>query len=148
MWTQEDYHFMHLALEEAKKAYQMQEVPVGAVVVYQGEVIAQAHNIVQKKKDALAHADCIALQKACIARGAKYLPSSTLYVTLEPCVMCAGACYWTQLGKLVFGTKDEKRGYQKWTPSLLHPKTIVLDGLLAQESKQLLQAFFQTLREK
>ena len=137
---------MQLALKQAQKAYAQDEVPVGAVVTYGHEVIAQAHNTVQQNAQAVAHAELLALQQACKKKGEKYLPQCTLYVTLEPCTMCAGACYWTQLGKLVFAAQDKKRGYQQCSPSLIHPKTIVAHGLLAQESTRLLQAFFQQLR--
>lgn len=138
---------MHLALKQAQKAYAQDEVPIGAIVTYGEEVIAQAHNTVEQDGQAVAHADLLALQRACQHKGAKYLPKCTLYVTLEPCAMCAGACYWTQIDKLVFGAQDEKRGYQRWEPSLLHPKTVVVQGVLAEESTRLLQTFFQKLRK-
>lgn len=146
MTQDKDIHFMHLALEEAKRAYEREEVPVGAVIVCEDRVIACAHNSVQKKDNAMAHAECIALEKACTVQGEKYLQSCTLYVTLEPCVMCAGACFWTQIGRVVFGASDEKRGYQRCKPDLIHPKTKVIAGVLAQESTQLLQSFFRMLR--
>ena len=137
---------MQLALKQAEKAYAQDEVPIGAIVTYRHEVIAQAHNTVQQDRQAVAHADLLALQQACQRQGEKYLPQCTLYVTLEPCCMCAGACYWTQIGKLIFAAQDEKRGYQQWSPSLIHPQTVVTQGLLAHESTHLLQAFFQKLR--
>ena len=137
---------MQIALEEAKKAYAQEEVPVGALVVHQGKVIARAHNRVEQCHSAASHGDLLALKQACQQKGDKYLPDCTLYVTLEPCAMCAGACYWTQLGRLVFGAKDPKKGYQKWSPCLLHPKTIVSEGILAMESQEILQRFFKNLR--
>ncbi|MEM7362039.1 MAG: nucleoside deaminase [Bacteroidota bacterium] len=146
MVSDQDIYFMRIALAEAEKAYALEEVPVGAVVVYGQEVIARAHNKVQAAREATAHAELLALQRACQAKGEKYLPECTLYVTLEPCAMCAGACFWTQIGKVVFGASDEKRGYRRWQPDLLHPKTVVLDDLLAQESCDLLQRFFRKLR--
>lgn len=148
MRTEEDIYFMQLALEEAKKAYAAAEVPVGALIVHQGEVIARAHNRVEQRNAATSHAELLVLMDACQQQGDKYLPDCTLYVTLEPCAMCAGACYWTQLGRLVFGAKDPKRGYKKWSPCLLHPKTIVSEGILAIESRALLQKFFKNLRKK
>lgn len=137
---------MELALEEAAKAYSQQEVPVGAIVTCKEEVIARAYNKVQQDSMATAHADLLVLQKACQQRSSKYLTDCTLYVTLAPCAMCAGACYWTQIGRLVFGAQDEKRGYQRWDPSLLHPKTAVVEGVLQERSTHLLQTFFQQLR--
>ena len=138
---------MELALEEAAKAYDAQEVPVGAIVTCEEKVIARAHNRVQQDGKATAHADLLALEKACEQRGAKYLPDCTLYVTLAPCAMCAGACYWTQIGRVVFGAQDEKKGYQRWSPSLFHPTTVVLGDVLPERSRYLLQTFFQKLRD-
>lgn len=143
-----DLYYMQCALAAAKKAYYADEVPVGAVLVYQGQIISQAHNQVEKKKDATQHAELLVLQAACQDLEKKYLPSCVLYVTLEPCAMCAMASYWVHLGRIVFGAADPKQGYRSIQPSLLHPKTSLHHGLLAEESKQLLQAFFQAKRAK
>ncbi len=138
---------MELAIEEAKKAYKMGEVPVGAVVVASEEVvIAKGYNLVEAKADATTHAELQVLQHACYEKNAKYLPDCTLYVTLEPCPMCAMACYWTQIKRLVFATEDTKRGYRMFNPCLLHPKTMVQHGIYADEARKMLQTFFQKLR--
>ena len=139
---------MSLALAEAKQAYRVGEVPVGAIVVYQGKVVAKAHNRVEETKDATAHAELLALQQACHTLGAKYLIGCSLYVTLEPCPMCAMAMYWTQLSSLFFGATDPKRGYRIANPALVHPKTKVAEGLLASNSQALLQNFFQERRKQ
>ena len=143
----DDIYFMQVALQQARKAYVVQEVPVGAVIVLDGKIVAQAHNSVQALQDATAHAELLALHQAFENLGQKYLPACTLYTTLEPCPMCAGAGYWAQLGRLVFGAKDPKKGYGLWQQPLLHPKTEVVQGVLAEESTQLLQQFFQNLRK-
>ena len=143
-----DADYMELALAKAKQAYDMKEVPVGAVVVYGGEVMGQAHNRVEALQDATKHAELLALQEACKQLGVKYLKDCTLYVNLEPCPMCAMAAYWLQLSRLVFGANDDKRGYQRVSHSLLHPQTEVVSGLLAAESEILLQKFFQKLRKE
>ena len=143
-----DQQYMCIALQEAEKAFALEEVPAGAVVIYKGEVIARAHNRVQADRVAVVHAELSVLMEACRVRGEKYLPDCTLYVTLEPCAMCASACFWTQIGRVVFGASDAKRGYQKWTPCLLHPRTVVEGGVLEQESRELLQSFFKKLRGK
>lgn len=139
---------MGQALLEAQKAYEADEVPVGAVVVYDNRILARAHNRVQHSQDATAHAELLALQMACKKLQAKYLPECTLYITLEPCAMCASATYWLQLGHLVFATQDLKKGYSLWSQSLLHPKTKLTHGPLATASKVLLQSFFKALRQK
>lgn len=141
-------HFMQEALLQAQKAYKIHEVPVGAVIVCDNVIVAYAHNNVQAMKDATAHAELLALRLACNKLQAKYLPTCTLYVTLEPCPMCATATYWTQIGQIIFATKDPKKGYSLWEKPLLHPKTKVTQGILTQTSSQLLQKFFQKLRKK
>ena len=144
--VQSDAHFMKMALVEAKKAYEMDEVPVGAVIVSQGKIIARAHNLTERLNDVTAHAEMQAFTAAAEALGGKYLWDCTLYVTLEPCVMCAGAAFWTQISRIVYGAPDEKRGFNKIKTSLLHPKTEIVGGLLAEESAELLKKFFQNKR--
>ena len=141
MYTDED--FMCLALQEGEKAASRGEVPVGAVVVAGQQVIAKGHNQVEQLKDPTAHAEMIALTAACNHLGGKYLTHCTLYVTLEPCWMCGGAAYWTQLQKLVFGASDLKRGYRLGKHSLLHPRTEVVPNVLESVSNQLLNSFFK-----
>ena len=142
-----DAHFMKIALQEAQTAFEKDEVPVGAVIVCKGKIIAKGHNLTQTLNDVTAHAEMQAFTSAAENLGSKYLMDCTLYVTLEPCVMCAGAAYWTQLGKIVFGASDLKRGYSLIESNLLHPKTEVVKGLMADESTELLQKFFQRKRE-
>lgn len=143
----QDVFFMQEALKEAQKALAIGEIPVGAVVVCKGKIIGKGHNLTQRLNDVTAHAEMQAFTAAADAMGGKYLSECTLYVTLEPCVMCAGASYWTQIGRIVFGAKDEKRGFLKINSPILHPKTILQDGVLAQECSDILQHFFQKLRE-
>ena len=137
---------MREALKEATKAYEEGEVPIGAVVVCSNQLIARGYNQVEKLHDATAHAEMLALTAAFNYSRSKYLNACTLYVTLEPCVMCAGAIYWTQLDRLVFGAPDAKRGYRLLHKHPLHPQTTVCTGVLAEVSKQLLKKFFQKLR--
>ena len=139
-------YFMREALKEARKALEINEVPVGAVVVCRNRVIARAHNQTEKLTDATAHAEMIAVTAAANYLGSKYLNECTLYVTLEPCVMCAGALHWVQLQKLVFGASDIQRGYSLLGKPVLHPKTIVEKGVQADEAKKLIDLFFQGLR--
>jgi tRNA(adenine34) deaminase len=141
-----DEYFMREALKEAKKAFDISEVPVGAVVVCKNRIIARAHNQTEKLTDATAHAEMLAVTAAANHLGSKYLSECTLYVTLEPCVMCAGALHWVQLQKLVYGASDIQRGYSLVKSPLLHPKTEVLKGVKAEESKILIDAFFKRLR--
>jgi tRNA(adenine34) deaminase len=141
-----DAYFMHEALKEAQQAFDRDEVPVGAVIVWNNRIIARAHNLVETLNDPTAHAEMQAFTSATNTIGGKYLDACTMYVTLEPCVMCAGASYWTQLGKIVFGTVDEKRGYSQIRQQLLHPKTVVLGGVLKEECSRLLKAFFEKKR--
>lgn len=142
-----DEYFMREALKEAGKAFDLNEVPVGAVVVCQNKIIGRAHNQTEQLTDSTAHAEMLAITAASHFLGSKYLNECTLYVTLEPCVMCAGALHWVQLQKLVFGAKDVQRGYSLVEKNLLHPKTEVVNGVAAVESKELLNQFFAKLRE-
>ncbi len=142
----DDVFFMRQALAEAEKAYGIDEIPVGAVVVCQGRVIARAHNLTERLTDVTAHAEMQAITSAAAHLGGKYLTDCTLYVTLEPCVMCAGALGWSQIKRIVFGACDEKRGYRRFAPQALHPKTEVADGVLAEECASLMKAFFQKKR--
>jgi tRNA(adenine34) deaminase len=139
---------MNEAFKQAKIAFEEGEVPVGAVVVAKNKVIARAYNQTEKLTDVTAHAEVLALTAAANHLGAKYLNECRLYVTLEPCPMCAGALYWAQLGELYLGAKDPKRGFRQCNPSMLHPKTKVTEGLMEKESEQLLLEFFQALRKK
>src|SRR6266704_3381607 len=141
-----DDYFMTEALKEARKAFDKGEVPVGAVVVCQNKIIARAHNQTEQLTDATAHAEMLAVTAAANYLGSKYLNECTLYVTLEPCVMCAGALHWVQLQKLVFGASDIQRGYTLVSNPLLHPKTEVVKGIKAEESKTLIDQFFKNLR--
>jgi len=141
-----DEYFMRQALLEAKKAYEMDEVPVGAVIVANNKIIARAHNLTEKLTDVTAHAEIQAITAASEFLGAKYLNGCTLYVTLEPCVMCGGALYWSQIDKVVFGARDEKRGAGRISDSIYHPKTLVVNGLLSEESSSLLKDFFTKKR--
>lgn len=142
-----DEKYMREALAEAQLAAEEGEVPVGAVVVARGRVIARGHNMTERLADPTAHAEMIALTAATEALGGKYLTDCALYVTLEPCPMCAAALAWAQLGRLVYGASDPRRGYARFTPSLLHPKTEVVSGILDEESLDLLTAFFQERRK-
>lgn len=142
-----DEYFMREALKEARKAFEIGEVPVGAVVVCQNRIIARAHNQTEKLTDATAHAEMLAVTAAANYLGSKYLSECTLYVTLEPCVMCAGALHWVQLQKLVFGASDIQRGYSLVSSPLLHPKTEIAKGIQAAESKALIDEFFKRLRK-
>ena len=137
---------MEMALYEAQKAAELGEIPVGAVVVCQDRVIAKTHNQTEQLNDVTAHAEIMAITAAAQFLGSKYLKDCTLYVTLEPCVMCAGALYWSQIGRIVFGASDEKRGYSLLNQKVLHPKTKVSRGVLEKEIQELLQKFFRQLR--
>lgn len=143
----DDQYFMKQALFEAEKAFERGEVPVGAVVVCKERIIARAHNLTETLTDVTAHAEMQAITAAASAIGGKYLPDCTLYVTVEPCVMCAGAIAWSQMGTLVFGADDEKRGYQRYAPEALHPKTIVRKGVMADECATLMKRFFAAKRK-
>ena len=138
--------FMREALKEAQKAFDRDEVPVGAVVVCNRTIIARAHNLTETLNDATAHAEMQAFTAAAGYLGGKYFDECTLFVTLEPCVMCAGAAFWTQLGGIIYGAADEKRGYRLTGDHLLHPKTQVASGLLKEECSDLLKKFFKRKR--
>ncbi|MBQ8520601.1 MAG: nucleoside deaminase [Bacteroides sp.] len=142
----DDTFYMKQALAEAQKAADRGEVPVGAVVVCRDRIIARSHNLTETLNDVTAHAEMQAITAAANYLGGKYLTDCTLYVTVEPCVMCAGAIAWAQMGRLVFGASDEKRGYQKYAPEALHPKTVVAQGVLSAESAELMKAFFKKKR--
>lgn len=141
-----DAEFMKLALAEAQAAFDEGEVPVGAVVVCQGRIIARAHNLSERLIDVTAHAEMQAITAAAAWLGGKYLTDCTLYVTVEPCVMCAGALSWAQVGRLVWGADDEKRGFRRTAPDALHPRTEVSTGLLADDCAALMQRFFRDRR--
>jgi len=143
----DDIYFMKKALQEAEIALQIGEVPVGAIVVCNDQIIAKGHNQVETLNDATAHAEMLAITAATHYLGSKYLKDCTLYVTLEPCQMCAGAAYWSQVGRIVYAASDEKRGYQHWSCQV-HPKTQVKAGVLASESEALLKVFFEKMRKK
>lgn len=141
-----DIDYMKQALAEAKKAFDKDEVPIGAVVVCKGRIIARAHNLTEMLNDVTAHAEMQAITSAANNIGGKYLNDCTLYVTVEPCPMCAGAIGWSQLGKLVYGAEDEKRGYHRYAPDVLHPKTEVVSGVCADEATALMKEFFKNKR--
>ena len=142
-----DYtYFMKQALLQAKEALLKDEVPVGAVIVCDNQIIARAHNYTEALNDVTAHAEMQAFTSAADYLGGKYLNECTLYVTLEPCVMCGGAAYWTQLKKVVYGAKDEKRGFSSFSENILHPKTKIESGLLQEECSKLLSDFFKNKR--
>ena len=142
-----DEHFMKEALKQALLAEEMGETPVGAVIVANNQIIARAHNQTEMLNDPTAHAELLAITAACNHLGTKYLNECTLYVTLEPCGMCGGALYWAQLGKLVYGASDEKRGFNSLNKNIIHPKTKVSHGLMAAEAGALVTRFFQKLRD-
>jgi tRNA(adenine34) deaminase len=142
----DDEYFMRQALKEAEIAFEEDEVPVGAVVVWQNKIIVRSHNLTEKLTDVTAHAEIQAITAAANLLGGKYLTDCTLYVTLEPCVMCAGALFWSQISKVVYAAKDEKRGYSLHSPNLLHPKTQVVSGILQEESSTILKTFFRKNR--
>ena len=142
----DDVFYMKQALIEAQKAADRGEVPVGAVVVCRDRIIARSHNLTETLNDVTAHAEMQAFTAAANTLGGKYLNECTLYVTVEPCVMCAGAIAWAQTGKLVFGAEDEKRGYQRYAPDALHPKTVAVKGILADDCAQLMKDFFKKKR--
>ena len=141
-----DEYFMREALKEAHRAFDRDEVPVGAVIVWNNRIIARAHNLTETLSDPTAHAEMQAFTSATNTIGGKYLEDCVLYVTLEPCVMCAGASYWAQLGKIVFDAEDEKRGYTLIRANLLHPQTVVQGGILKEECSRLLKEFFERKR--
>lgn len=141
-----DEKYMKMALEEARAAMAQDEIPVGAVVVANGRIIGRGHNLTETLHDVTAHAEMQAITAAAEALGGKYLTGCALYVTVEPCVMCAGAIGWSQLERLVYGASDEKRGFQMFAPQALHPKTEVVSGVLKEECATLMKEFFQKKR--
>ncbi len=143
-----DEHFMEQALKEARKAFEAGEVPVGAVVVCRERIIARAHNLTERLNDVTAHAEMQAITAAADSLGGKYLSDCTLYVTLEPCIMCAGALQWAQVGKVVYGADDEKRGFSRYASAgVFHPKTRLVKGIRAEEAAGLMTEFFRKKRK-
>lgn len=142
-----DEWFMREALKEAKAALSKNEVPIGAVIVIDNRIIARAHNLTETLHDPTAHAEMQAFTIATNFFGAKYLKDCTLYVTVEPCVMCAGGAFWTQIGRIVFGASDPKRGFSLVQPNILHPKTEILGGILSEECGKMVSDFFSRKRE-
>ncbi len=141
-----DDFFMKEALKEAQKAFDEDEVPVGAVVVCDNKIIARAHNMTEKLNDVTAHAEMLAITSATNFLGGKYLNECTIYITLEPCIMCAGALYWSQVKKVVYASSDEKRGFNSVGKNILHPKTEVVANIMHEEATHLLTTFFKTKR--
>ena len=141
-----EHFFMQAALAEARAAADEGEIPIGAVVVCGGRIVGKGHNRVEALGDATAHAEMQALTAAMNALGGKYLPECTIYVTVEPCVMCAGALAWSQIGRVVYGAADPKKGYSTYSNAILHPKTVVEKGLMEQECREVVEQFFKKLR--
>lgn len=143
-----DEQYMQQAIKEAQKAFDIDEVPVGAIVVLNEQIIAKAHNQVELLNDSTAHAEILALTTAFNSLGSKYLPDATLYVTVEPCLMCSGALYWSKIGRIVFGAYDDKNGYRKSTGdnNPFHPKTLIIGGIMADECSRLMKEFFRSKR--
>ena len=142
-----DEYFMREALKEARKAFERDEVPVGAVIVYKNRILARAHNLTETLNDVTAHAEMQAFTAAAATIGGKYLEDCTIYVTIEPCIMCAGASYWTHISKIVYGAADPKRGYSQLENNILHPKTLVISGILENECASLMKEFFKKKRQ-
>ena len=145
--AKKDEKFMRMAIDEARKALAKREVPIGAVVVVGDRVVGRGHNLVETLADATPHAEMQALTAAMSTIGGKYLNQCTLYVTVEPCVMCGGAIAWSQLGRVVYGTADPKRGYSTFSERIMHPKTEVMSGVLSEECEALMRDFFSGLRK-
>ena len=143
---EKDEKYMRLALEEAKLALEADEVPIGAVIVAGGRIVGRGHNLVETLIDVTAHAEIQAITAASSSLGGKYLNECTLYVTVEPCVMCAGALAWSQIGRIVYGAADEKRGFRRVGSNILHPRTVLTAGVLAEECEALMKNFFAKLR--
>lgn len=141
-----DELFMKEAIKEAEKALDQDEVPIGAVIVHDDVIIGRGHNLTERLTDVTAHAEMQAFTAAANFIGGKYLKECTLYVTIEPCVMCAGAAYWAQVGRIVYGAHDEKRGFSRFAKEILHPKTKVVSGVMAEETGKLVSAFFRKKR--
>lgn len=142
-----DVHFMKLALQEAEHAFAAQEIPIGAIVVCKGRIVGRGYNLTEQLNDVTAHAEMQAFTAASQTLGGKYLKDCTLYVTIEPCVMCAGASYWTQIGRIVYGASEPKRGFTSKGDTLLHPKTILKGGVLDEEAAKLMRRFFADKRD-
>lgn len=142
----DDNFYMKQALQEAKCAFEEDEIPVGAVIVCGNRIIARAHNLTERLSDVTAHAEMQAITAASEYLGGKYLTDCTLYVTVEPCTMCAGALGWSQIGRVVYGAEDEKRGFRKFAPQALHPKTQLVSGVMEEECTSLMKEFFQRKR--
>jgi tRNA(adenine34) deaminase len=143
-----DHFFMKEALKEAQKALALDEVPIGAVIVHAGRIIGRGHNLTEQLNDVTAHAEMQAFTAAANYTGGKYLKDCTLYVTIEPCVMCAGASYWTQISRIVYGARDEKRGFSHISDQIIHPKTEVLSEVRSEEAASLMKDFFISKRNK
>ncbi len=143
---QKDEQYMRRALDEARQALEEGEIPIGAVVVAKGRIISRAHNQTETLNDVTAHAEMLAITAAANALGGKYLTDCTLYVTVEPCPMCAGAIGWAQVPRIVYGTADEKRGYRRYAPNVLHPRANAIGGILEEECRQLMLDFFKSKR--
>lgn len=142
----DDNYFMRQALQEAQKAFDADEVPIGAVIVADGRVIARAHNLVETLNDTTAHAEMQAITSASDVLGGKYLSKCTLYVTVEPCSMCAGALGWAQISRIVYGAGDNKRGFSKYSTNVLHPKTTLTSGIMEEECSEIMKRFFEKKR--
>lgn len=142
----DDEYYMRQAIKEAMAAREEGEIPIGAVIVCNGQIVARAHNNTERLGDVTAHAEMIAFTSAANTLGSKYLPDCTLYVTVEPCCMCAGAAGWSQIGRIVYGASDSKRGFERTGRSILHPKTEVVGGILEEECAELMKSFFKRLR--
>ena len=143
-----DEHYMREAMKQAQMAFELDEIPVGAVIVANNQIIARSHNQTEVLNDPTAHAEMLAITAACNYLGTKYLNDCTLYVTLEPCGMCGGALYWSQIGKIVYAAPDLKRGFNTLNRNIIHPKTEVSNGIMADEASALVTGFFQKLRDK
>ena len=146
IFDNDDEFYMQQALREARAARDEEEIPIGAVIVCGGKIVARAHNYTERLHDVTAHAEMIAFTSAAETLGSKYLPECTLYVTVEPCAMCAGAAGWTQIGRIVYGARDEKRGFEKLGRAMLHPKTEVVGGVMEEECSELMKDFFRKKR--
>lgn len=142
----DDVRYMQMALAEAQKAYDMGEIPVGCIIVADNQIVGRGHNLTETLQDVTAHAEIQAITAAASTLGGKYLTQCTLYVTLEPCVMCAGAIGWAQIRRVVYGATDDKRGFTRFAPQALHPKCTISTGVLEEECKQLVQTFFRNKR--
>lgn len=141
-----DLYYMQFALEEAKQAYKEKEIPIGAIIICKDRIIARAHNLTERLHDVTAHAEMQAITIAANELGGKYLEGCTLYVTVEPCIMCAGALGWSQIKRIVFGCIDDKRGYHTYAPKALHPKANIIGGIMENECKELMLRFFKERR--